>query len=85
MPDGTFRLKLPSMSVTAPTLPPPVTITVEEVSEPIKNVVAVAKKNENTIGKLFKDAVTSQEFVNGIENDKTFDAFTRPQWWPVAK
>lgn len=58
---------------------------VEDVSEPIKNVVAVAKKNENTIGKLFKDAVTSQEFVNGIENDKTFDAFTRPQWWPVAK
>lgn len=58
---------------------------VEDVSEPIKNVVAVAKKNENTIGKLFKDAVTSDEFVKSIENDKNFDAFTRPQWWPVAK
>ena len=36
---------------------------IEKVSEPIKNVVAVAAKNENTIGKLFKDAVESKELL----------------------
>ena len=58
---------------------------VEAVSEPIKNVVAVAKSNENTIGKLFKDAFTSEEFVSSIEADSEFNAFTRPAWWPVKK
>ena len=56
---------------------------IEKVSEPIKNVVAVAAKNENTIGKLFKDAVESKEFVDAINNDHEFDAFTRPAWWPA--
>ena len=54
---------------------------VESVSEPIKNVVAVAVKNKDTVGKLFKDAVESKEFVDAIENDHEFDAFTRPSWW----
>ena len=58
---------------------------VEAVSEPIKNVVAVAKSNENTIGKLFKEAFTSEEFVSSIEADSEFNAFTRPAWWPVKK
>ena len=56
---------------------------IEKVSEPIKNVVAVSAKNENTIGKLFKDAVESKEFVDAINNDHEFDAFTRPAWWPA--
>ena len=54
---------------------------VESVSEPIKNVVAVAVKNKDTVGKLFKDAVESKEFVDAIENDHEFDAFTLPSWW----
>lgn len=55
---------------------------VEKVSEPIKNVIAVAAKNEKTIGKLFKDAVESDKFIGAIEADSEFDAFTRPAWWP---
>ena len=58
---------------------------VEQVSEPIKNVIAVNVKDEQTVGKLFKEAVESDEFVQAIENDKDFDAFTRPAWWPVKK
>ncbi|MGN0915109.1 MAG: MetQ/NlpA family ABC transporter substrate-binding protein [Succinivibrio sp.] len=56
---------------------------VEKVSEPIKNVVAVATKNKETLGKLFEDAVHSDDFVKSIEGDKEFDAFTRPAWWPA--
>lgn len=56
-------------------------LAVEEVSEPIKNVVAVSVKNKDSIGQLFKDAVESEEFVRSVEKDHSFDAFSRPAWW----
>lgn len=56
-------------------------LAVEEVSEPIKNVVAVSVKNKDSIGQLFKEAVESEEFVRSVEKDHSFDAFSRPAWW----
>lgn len=55
---------------------------VENVSEPIKNVVAVAIKDKDTLGKVFKDAIESDAFVSSIEADHDYDSFTRPAWWP---
>lgn len=55
---------------------------VETVSEPIKNVVAVAVKDKDTLGKLFKDVIESDSFVSSIEADRDYDSFTRPAWWP---
>lgn len=56
-------------------------LAVEEVTEPIKNVVAVSVKNKDSIGQLFKEAVESEEFVRSVEKDHSFDAFSRPAWW----
>lgn len=56
-------------------------LAVEEVSEPIKNVVAVSVKNKDSIGQLFKEAIESEEFVRSVEKDHSFDAFSRPAWW----
>ncbi|WP_202108053.1 MetQ/NlpA family ABC transporter substrate-binding protein [Succinivibrio dextrinosolvens] len=55
---------------------------VENVSETIKNVIAVRDTQKDSLGKVLHDAVTSEQFVKSIEGDKEFDSFTRPAWWP---
>lgn len=53
---------------------------VEEVAEDIKNVVAV-HQGEQKLHDLFFNVVRSPEFKQRINDNHTFDQFSRPQWW----
>lgn len=54
----------------------------EEVKEPIKLVVAVQDSKVDTIGKFLKEAVLDPDFAKGVDQDKVFSQFAKPNWWP---
>ena len=55
-------------------------LSVEDVKEPIKNVVAV-KADNKALKDLFYKVIHSQKFKDAIVKDSKFDQFTRPAWW----
>lgn len=55
-------------------------LSVENVKEPIKNVVAV-KAEDQAYYDLFYSVIHSQQFKDAISADATYDQFTRPAWW----
>lgn len=55
-------------------------LSVEDVKEPIKNVVAV-KADNKALKDLFYKVIHSQKFKDAIVKDSKFDQFTRPVWW----
>ena len=55
-------------------------LSVEDVKEPIKNVVAV-KADNKALKALFYKVIHSQKFKDAIVKDSKFDQFTRPVWW----
>ena len=54
----------------------------EDVKEPIKLVVAVQDSKVDTIGKFLKEAVLDPDFAKGVDQDKVFSQFAKPNWWP---
>lgn len=54
----------------------------ENVLEPIKLVIAVQDKNQNTIGAFLKEAVLDPRFSKSIDLDPSFNKFSKPKWWP---
>ena len=54
----------------------------EDVKEPIKLVVAVQDSIVDTIGKFLKEAVLDPDFAKGVDQDKVFSQFAKPNWWP---
>ena len=54
----------------------------EDVKEPIKLVVAVQESKVDTIGKFLKEAVLDPDFAKGVDQDKVFSQFAKPNWWP---
>lgn len=54
----------------------------EDVKEPIKLVVAVHDSKVDTIGKFLKEAVLDPDFAKGVDQDKVFSQFAKPNWWP---
>ena len=54
----------------------------EDVKEPIKLVVAVQDSKVDTIGKFLKEAVLDLDFAKGVDQDKVFSQFAKPNWWP---
>lgn len=54
----------------------------EDVKEPIKLVVAVQDSKVDTIGKFLKEAVLDPDFAKGVDQDKFFSQFAKPNWWP---
>ncbi len=56
-------------------------LAVENVQPNILNVVATRAENQDTVGKLFFDAVRSDAFRKNINDNHYFDAFTRPDWY----
>lgn len=54
----------------------------EDVKEPIKLVVAVQDSKVDTIGKFLKEAVLDPDFAKGVDQDKVFSQFVKPNWWP---
>ena len=54
----------------------------EDVKEPIKLVVAVQDRIVDTIGKFLKEAVLDPDFAKGVDQDKVFSQFAKPNWWP---
>lgn len=54
----------------------------EDVKEPIKLVVAVQDRKVDTIGKFLKEAVLDPDFAKGVDQDKVFSQFAKPNWWP---
>lgn len=59
-------------------------LSVEEVSEPIKNVIAVKEFNKEH-EELFYRVVHSQKFKDAINDYSKFNQFTRPFWWDEVK
>ena len=59
-------------------------LSVEDVSEPVKNLIAV-KAGDKFHADLFYRVVHSQKFKDAITAHKNFDAFTRPDWWDKVK
>ncbi|MCR5536103.1 MAG: methionine-binding protein [Succinivibrio sp.] len=58
---------------------------VEQVKEQIKNVVTVRTADQDTLGKVLYDIVKSKQFVQALEANHYYDAFTRPAWWQSVK
>ena len=58
------------------------TLGAEDVKEPIKLVVAVQDSKVDTIGKFLKEAVLDPDFAKGVDQDKVFSQFAKPNWWP---
>ncbi len=54
----------------------------EDVKEPTKLVVAVQDSKVDTIGKFLKEAVLDPDFAKGVDQDKVFSQFAKPNWWP---
>ena len=54
----------------------------EDVKAPIKLVVAVQDSKVDTIGKFLKEAVLDPDFAKGVDQDKVFSQFAKPNWWP---
>ena len=54
----------------------------EDVKEPIKLVVAVQDSKVDTIGKFLKETVLDPNFAKGVDQDKVFSQFAKPNWWP---
>ena len=54
----------------------------EDVKEPIKLVVAVQDSKVDNIGKFLKEAVLDPDFAKGVDQDKVFSQFAKPNWWP---
>ena len=54
----------------------------EDVKEPIKLVVAVQDSKVDTIGKFLKEAVLDPDFAKGVDQEKVFSQFAKPNWWP---
>ena len=54
----------------------------EDVKEPIKLVVAVQDSKVDTIGKFLKETVLDPDFAKGVDQDKVFSQFAKPNWWP---
>ncbi|MCI5639055.1 MAG: MetQ/NlpA family ABC transporter substrate-binding protein [Succinivibrio sp.] len=54
----------------------------EDVKELIKLVVAVQDSKVDTIGKFLKEAVLDPDFAKGVDQDKVFSQFAKPNWWP---
>ena len=54
----------------------------EDVKEPIKLVVAVQDSKVDTIGKFLTEAVLDPDFAKGVDQDKVFSQFAKPNWWP---
>ena len=54
----------------------------EDVKEPIKLVVAVQDSKVDTISKFLKEAVLDPDFAKGVDQDKVFSQFAKPNWWP---
>lgn len=57
---------------------------VEQVSEPIKNVIAIREGDQELYDLIF-NAIHSEKFIKLIEENPEFDAFTRPAWWEEQK
>lgn len=59
-------------------------LSVEDVSEPVKNIIAV-KAGDKFHADLFYRVIHSQKFKDAIAAHKNFDPFTRPAWWDEVK
>lgn len=59
-------------------------LAIEEVAEPIKNVIAV-RQGDKRLHDLFFKTVRSAKFKTAIELSEDFSRFPRPQWWQEVK
>lgn len=56
-------------------------VAIEEVGERIKNLIVVREGDKDTIGRILKEAVESDDFRQAIEGNDYYKGFTRPSWW----
>lgn len=53
----------------------------EKPVEELKNRVVVRGSDKETIGKILKEAVESEEFKAYIDGNEYYKGFSRPAWW----